>query len=93
MLTPLIHQVIVRKGWSPVMLPWLKGERVLVVSNNAQVKAAKERFPGLVDYLLEEIALIEPLVDDLMALNNIHLVKKHIGGRVRVLPSENIQTV
>jgi len=82
MLTPLIRQVIIRKGWSPVELPWLKGERVLVVSSDTQVAAAKEKYPGLVDYLLEELDLILPHERDFTALKNINLVKKHIGGRI-----------
>jgi len=82
MLTASVRDTVIRTGWATVVLPWTQGERVLIVATPAMVETAKKQNPGLVDYLLEEFDIIDPQEMDFTALRNIHLVKKHVGGRV-----------
>lgn len=82
MLTAYMRDMIARTGWAAMALPWTQGERVLVIADPACLKPAQEQHPGLVDYLFEELTLLEPLKRDFTALRNIHLIKKIIGGRV-----------
>lgn len=93
MLTAYVRDMVARNGWTTVPLPWTQEELVLIVSNTDSLKAAKEKNPGFVDYLLEEIDIIMPRERDFMALRNIHLVKKHIGGRILKRAPQGDQTV
>ncbi|OGS32967.1 MAG: hypothetical protein A2218_10295 [Elusimicrobia bacterium RIFOXYA2_FULL_53_38] len=82
MLTAYMRDRITRTGWAAMALPWTQGERVLVIADPTSLKPAQEQHPGLVDYLLEELALLDWHKRDFTALRNIHLIKKIIGGRV-----------
>lgn len=93
MLTAYVRNMVTRNGWATVTLPWTEGENILIVSNTDSLKAAKEKNPDLVDYMLGELEILDPRERDLTALRNLHLIKKIIGGRICKRIPQGAQTV
>jgi hypothetical protein len=93
MLTAYVRNMVTRNGWATVTLPWTEGEHILIVSDSDSLKVAQEQNPGLVDYLLEEVEILDPRERDFTALRNLHLIKKIIGGRICKRVPQHSQTV
>lgn len=87
MLSAYVCDRIAKQGWATVAFPWTKGEVALVVGRIEDVDAARKAHPGLADYLLEELDILEPLRFDLKSMRDIYCIKKILGGRVRGLRS------
>ena len=83
MLSAYARDLVGKRGWAVVELPWTRGEAVLVVSDEEAVQSARKAQPGLADYLIKELDLLRPLMRDVKSMRGLHRVKKILGGRVR----------